>query len=994
LRAKSPLAIGLVLIFGLSCKRSEVPESDFYGNQIQPVFNTFCVGNTSPCHRIDTKSGVALGNLDLTSFEAVHKRPDVLRTYGTYPEPLLLLKSIPENSTHIPYRGETYASEIRHVGGKTLSVDSDAFFELKAWLANGATRTGLPDERSGRTGQGACNGTLPPENDGLTPDRNSPAYKKFLTDVAPVLASSCSYSNCHGSPQSDFYLTCGSTDAQRDFNFLRAASFVTVAPDNVEQSELLKRPLAASGGGVNHTGGAFFQSKNDGGWKNLRDFAKLVQTEAPIKFANSMGEAFFGAHVMPVLIRRGCALETCHSPNGFNDFRLRPGALGFLSPFAIRRNYEATLHEFMNLDSSDVRMSRMVRKNILPSDGGIAHRGGPILQSTGENIQTPCPPFAAATASAFCTIKEWHRLERIDHAATVSALALDEILPIVYVSRPPNPDSLVQFDTFRGGADLIIADAHVGADGGIATVDNPRSLLAGCAGLVAGPELDVRGPEFSVDGARVVFAARMGAAGGLDLWLATPTNGNCTRLTSDNGRMQGPARVHNFDPIFAPEGSLVFASTRAGTLTLKNLLPNSNLYRVGPDLDFGKVETMTVLSNSELSPAFMGNGQMSFTAEKATPDFYQLSGRRINWDLTDYHPLVAQRPVSDDTFGKPYRAIGYQQGTEIREDLDRNFLIVLSNAGALGGGGALGVFNRSVGPMEEGRNEITFLHSLVVPDRAAHGRPQCAAGVSPAEDATCSATPTAGVYRSPYPTPNGEILASYAANVTNPKADTPRYDLVAIDQRTGVRRILVSGGANSLVEPALGFKKAGRQLFRNLPQLVFGGRSDGQGNAVMHLPDLPVLATLLNFNLRRARNVAAFDKTKSLRVYEVNSPNSATPDAGKMMGPEKVYTDRTRLGSADLEADHSLKVSLPALKPLILELVDGTGGVVFTMREEHQMGPGEVITPGVPRKLFNNICGGCHGALSGAETEVVVSTDVLTGASLSMSRNATPKTLR
>jgi len=206
--------------------------------------------------------------------------------------------------------------------------------------------------------------------------------------------------------------------------------------------------------------------------------------------------------------------------------------------------------------------------------------------------------------------------------------------------------------------------------------------------------------------------------------------------------------------------------------------------------------------------------------------------------------------------------------------------------------------------------------------------------------------------------------------------------------------MLVAGGANALVEPALGFKKAGRNLFRNVPQLVFGGRSDGQGNAVMHLPDLPVLATLLNFNLRRARNVAAFDKTKSLRVYEVNSPNSTTPDGGKMMGPEKVYTDRTSLGSAALEADHSLKVSLPALKPLILELVDDKGRVVFTMREEHQMGPGEVITPGVPRKLFNNICGGCHGSLSGAETEVVVSTDVLTGASLSMSRNATPKTLR
>ena len=36
-----------------------------------------------------------LGNLDLTSFENVQKRRDVLRTYGSYTQPLLLLKVLP-----------------------------------------------------------------------------------------------------------------------------------------------------------------------------------------------------------------------------------------------------------------------------------------------------------------------------------------------------------------------------------------------------------------------------------------------------------------------------------------------------------------------------------------------------------------------------------------------------------------------------------------------------------------------------------------------------------------------------------------------------------------------------------------------------------------------------------------------------------------------------------------------------------------------------------
>src|SRR5260221_9380569 len=96
----------------------------------------------------------------------------------------------------------------------------------------------------------------------------------------------------------------------------------------------------------------------------------------------------------------------------------------------------------------------------------------------------------------------------------------------------------------------------------------------------------------------------------------------------------------------------------------------------------------------------MQDGRVTMTTEKATPDFYQLSGRRINWDLTDYHPLLAQRATSTDTFDAmtPHPSVGYQQATEIREGLDRNFLVILSNVGAKGGGGALATFHRSIGP--------------------------------------------------------------------------------------------------------------------------------------------------------------------------------------------------------------------------------------------------------------------------------------------------------
>jgi hypothetical protein len=254
---------------------------------------------------------------------------------------------------------------------------------------------------------------------------------------------------------------------------------------------------------------------------------------------------------------------------------------------------------------------------------------------------------------------------------------------------------------------------------------------------------------------------------------------------------------------------------------------------------------------------------------------------------------------------------------------------------------------------------------------------------------------TTGAYRSPFSLPNGEVLASYATNVTNAMTDVPQYALVAV-AADGTRRPLTSDPSLSYVEAALGYKRGETEQFVNLPQLVFGGHS-GLGNAgpngVMHFPDVPVLATLLGANLRRGRDVAAFDGAASLKVYQdMPPPMGSTPadiPAGAM-----AYSQRNLIGSANLLGDHSLIALVPAGKPLILEFDDSSGKALFTMSEEHQVTAGEYITPGPPRALFDNICGGCHGSLSGSELDIAVSADALTGASVSQSRGADPQQLQ
>src|SRR5450432_579942 len=982
---------GATAVTAAGCHVKEPAEQHFYDVHVQPIFNSFCVGNTSPCHKIDPATGTALGNLDLSSFEGVQKRRDALRTYGSYPQPLILLKALPETDVQIPYQQSFYVSEIRHTGGKPIALNTEAYFELKNWLDNGANRDGIAPQAVANMGTGVCNVALPPVSQRIPVDITTPAYKDFVANVAPVFKSSCAYGTCHSSPQADLYLTCGDTDEQMQFNYAQAAGFVIPASINVQQSEILLRPLATAAGGVSHTGGTFFQSRMDLTWLSWKAWATEVQAAPLAVGPKTAGQTFFEENVMPKLLQRGCDLEGCHSPDGFNDFRLRSGAFGFFAPAALTRNYRALADDFMAFDSVDVRQSRAVKKNIIGASGGMTHRAGSLLEDQGAAVEDPCPqPFDPTTNTrAFCVLQAWHALERQDRAATVSPMKAGDVLPLAFVSRPPNGDDLLHFDPFEGGADLKLADATIDGTGKVTAVGNVRSALGACAGLTPGANLDVRGPEWSYDGTKVVFAARPGAASGLDLWQLDVGAGSCTQLTTDAGRQVGSnnVRVHNFDPVFAPDGSVVFASTRGGSLTLKNFLPNADLYRVvavpNQPLNFSNPQQMTFLLNSELSPAFMQDGRVSFTAEKATPEFYQLSGRRMNWDLTDYHPLLAQRAQSTDTFTATLQpSVGYQQATEIREGLDRNFLVILSNAGARGGGGALATFNRSIGPFEADRaSEVTFVKSLVIVDPAA------------APDATGATT---GAYRSPFSLPNGETLASYAANVANAMTDVPQYALVAVDGTTGARRTLSSDPALSYVEAALGYKRGETELFTNLPQLVFGGHS-GDANlgsdGVLHLPDASVLATLLGANLRKGRNVAAMDAAVALKVYQEMPPPSASPAPANLMGSQQTYTQRTSLGTIGLLGDHSVKVLVPGGTPLILELIDGSGNPLFTMSEEHQVQAGEYISPGPPRAVFNNICGGCHGSISGSELDIAVSADALTGASVSFSRDGIPQML-
>ncbi len=661
---------------------SPAPGETFFARNIQPILSQSCARNTSGCHTAETADafGFSAGNLDVTSYANISKRRDVLQPFGAYSYPLLLIKAVGPNALTFNYNGTTYPIQVQHAGGAVIDISSDAFYTLQSWLGNGAQEDGLPLPTPAAVGTGACSTAVPAGFDPTTYMANA-NYASFVSNVQSVFNKhGCTAGSCHGAPESDFYITCGTDDTQLAFNFSQAWSFVNTP---VSDSQILRVPLAVDAGGRGHTGGDQFSSTTDPDYVAIETWATAVGV---LDFAQGDPvKQFFKDNVQPIFVERGCSFQACHSASATNDFKLRSGTpQGFDSAISLQKNYDLLLQNFLAIELPDIRRGRAIAKTILGDDfrvtaiAGITHRGGAVLETpdSGPADPTQCPQPWTTASTPFCTIVEWIRQERA--ALGLPLMAAGDTVPIVYVARTgPAPAGRLEFDTFQGGADLRVAKATLGPAQTIASIDvaGATSLLGGCAGLTAGTA-DVQAPDVGPDGVTVAFAARESADQPLEVYTVGVDGTNCKQITPTVADVNG-LHVHNFDPAWSPDGLwIVFASTRGGTggpaLSRKRMLPQSDIWRV--QLSDNTLEQVTFLSNSEVSPQMMREGRITMTTEKASDGFYQLSGRRINWDRTDYHPLLAQRAnspyasLTDITQTNP--SIGYDSATDVREGTD------------------------------------------------------------------------------------------------------------------------------------------------------------------------------------------------------------------------------------------------------------------------------------------------------------------------------------
>ena len=449
---------------------------------------------------------------------------------------------------------------------------------LVAFLWSGCDRA--PQEKSGSVVAGLKESELR-------------SYEQFRDTIVPILESRCA-AQCHGVSPTDFEEFSHSADHAGFFHFpvnpntgkipTDAASLVEAflvtrgatqeggdhggGATRIEYGEasafshLLRAPLAVSLGGSPHRGLDVFNTANDPDYLVLRDWVEAELALRPVeKHEPPREEVFFRDEMLPLLVRNGCFINSCHGPHVFNDLKYvlpLPSVDGRFDPkrdfsskdvTANRKQMLGAKSRFANL-GGNLRLSRLLAKNLPLSEGGVHQRGG--------NIQF----FDSYNDPDVKIILKWLRLEKTALASRLKSREkpiptrdLGRLQGIAFIRGPRHqPRKFFDLDEFWPGSDIFLRRLTAGE----ALKEARSEPINLTAGFHPDGPTEIQSFDVRYDGKAIVFSMRTNRETGFRLYelqLDDDLNyleGSLRQVSFfDNHRKDGEL-VHCIDPIYAP----------------------------------------------------------------------------------------------------------------------------------------------------------------------------------------------------------------------------------------------------------------------------------------------------------------------------------------------------------------------------------------------------------------------------------------------------------
>ena len=718
-------------------------------------------------------------------------------------------------------------------------------------------------------------------------------------------------------------------------------------------SSLVRKPLPAAYGGVAHHGGTNFTSTADPAYIKLADWIASEDDGGETAEPLTAAEQLFADTVQGALQSATCMTAACHGLGAAVPYRLDPGIDGHFSVQATRANYE-TSRTMLALDG-DPRRSRLLTKGLPLHAGGVAHKGG---------NQAFFRPRADPRADA---IVAWACAER---EQTLGAPCLSEGSPpisgFVFVAGPLVPEDAFDLDQFTPGLELYLATVETASL-------TPASTEVLTAGLHDEPA-DVRDPAVDASGRKLAFAMRTSAAGGHDLWEMDLSTKQARRLTSDAGpTASGGIRTHR-EPTYGPRGHIWFVSTMAQRVADDGRRLDADLYELDPKT--GVITQRTWTPHIERRPVFLvhgeeNGGEVAFTAlREAVPAQRRAHPFRFPPDLsTEYHQHFGITPT-ENLFD------------DVRELPDGRYAMIVGDLDNAWPAGRLGIIDRNFGPE--------------IPADAAHTQPGLPGYAPPLvrlDPNTTATGTTAGAYRDPAPLPDGRILVSHTDAVfhLSDAGARPRFVIEVLSLETHPQTGIRIGARSVLVDlPQISAFDPQPIAVRQPAPIAHTVSWDPTAKDGLFVHNGLAMIDAVLSNLPPSGPKAVRRDFRFVRLVEAlpYPPNARAPVAGAGTttslsghGPARILSEQA------LAADGTFQARIDVGVSFRVQGLDADRMTVGTMHNRwYYLAPGQKLVQGTAASAYDQRCAPCHGATDGDPDHAFTRPDVLTSASVTLSR--------
>ncbi len=796
---------------------------------------------------------------------------------------------------------------------------------------------------------------------------------QFRAEVIPVLESSCAASTCHGVTANaeangdvlDWDTLLFYIDDAGHITNPRQARLAALRVSNTTEdpafSSLLRKPLASAYGGLPHYGGENFLSPKREDYLAVYNWLSRESGGGEAVEPLDSYEQRFADEIEPLLVGMSCANGNCHGLSSAVPFHLDPGVGGEISTAGTRANYEAVL-SMLALDG-DPLQSRVLRKALPLHEGGILHKGGNSTFLDGLDDDR------------VDTLVAWACDEQKVRVG-LSCSTGPELTGFVFVRGVVEPAHAFDLDIYASGTDIYLAP--------VSDETLEPDELINLTGVLHDGNGDARDPSIDPAGERMLFSLRLSEDVGHEIYEMNLRSGVARALTSDSGPLVGGGLVTNRDPTWGPDGSVWYVSTRAGAVADAGEMLDADLYVL--ESNSGESTRRSWTPHIERKPTFLvaghSGGEVDFSVLRDTiPGQAKAHPFRFPPDMkSEYHQHFGITPTQNLFF-------------DLRELSDGRYVSVIGDLDSAWVGGTLGVIDRNFGP------EINTEASSQQPGLPFYSQP-CVL----IDSGAATLSKPGDLYRDPVGLPDGRLLAAMAPDVdlSDPDAEVDlRIVAITLEESlegTGAvmadRTVLVNESGVSSYDPEPVFV---RQAVKGSETLHW----DPEGSTgVLHHQGLPMIDALLT-NLYPSGMKTPREDIRYARLVE-SLP--LTPSEREPVPPEQTHDDvkgatAVSLGShgparvlaeIELAADGTFQAEIPAGVAFRIQALNADRMAVGTMHNRwFDLHPGQTLPQGISGtnpSHYASRCGACHGGLDGNPESVFIEPDVMTTASLTLSR--------